>query len=175
MRGRQSYFNERLERPRGWRRRKVSDDKAPGICPSPCESRCDVRFIPARVINLIDMIKGLRTALYPAPDLLRAKEWYERVFQRKPYFDEPFYVGFEIGGFELGLVPDAQPGSAGSKALWGVDDIAAEVARLRAAGITVVGEIQDVGGGIKVADLSDPFGNLVGLIENPHFNTIKLQ
>ena len=121
------------------------------------------------------MIRGLRTALYPAPALLKAKEWCERVFQRKPYFDEPFYVGFEIGGFELGLVPDAQPGSAGAKALWGVDDIAAEVARLRAAGITVVGEIQDVGGGIKVVDLPDPFGNLVGLIENPHFNMLKLQ
>lgn len=51
------------------------------------------------------MIKGLRTALYPAPDLAKAKVWYEAVFQRKPYFDEPFYVGFEIGGFELGLVP----------------------------------------------------------------------
>jgi hypothetical protein len=61
------------------------------------------------------MIKGLRTCLYPAPDLAKAKAWYQLVFQRKPYFDEPFYVGFDVGGFELGLVPDAEPGSAGQR------------------------------------------------------------
>jgi predicted enzyme related to lactoylglutathione lyase len=121
------------------------------------------------------MIKGLRTALYPAPDLSKAKSWCEAVFQRKPYFDEPFYVGFEIAGFELGLVPDAQPGSTGAKALWGVDDIQQELQRLRSAGITIAGDVQDVGGGIKVVDISDPFGNVVGLIENPHFSTAKVQ
>lgn len=121
------------------------------------------------------MIKGLRTALYPAPDLSKAKVWYESVFQRKPYFDEPFYVGFEIGGFELGLVPDAQPGSTGPKALWGVEDIQHELRRLRSIGVNVVGEIQEVGGGIKVVDIADPFGNLIGLIENPHFSVAKVQ
>ena len=121
------------------------------------------------------MIKGLQTCLYPAPDLAKAKAWYELVFQRKPYFDESFYVGFDVGGFELGLVPDAEPGSAGAKALWGVDDIQQEVQRLRAAGVTIVGEVQDVGGGIKVIDIADPFGNLVGLIENPNFRTDKVQ
>lgn len=121
------------------------------------------------------MIKGLRTALYPAPDLAKAKAWYENVFQRKPYFDEPFYVGFEIGGFELGLVPDAEVGSGGVKALWGVDDIQEELKRLRALGIDPHGEIQDVGGGIKVAEILDPFGNAVGLIENPGFNLAKVQ
>ncbi len=121
------------------------------------------------------MIKGLRTALYPAPDLPKAKAWYEAVFQQKPYFDEPFYVGFEIGGFELGLVPDAPLGSGGVKALWGVDDIPQELERLRAMGVLPRGEIQDVGGGIKVVDIADPFGNLVGLIENPHFRAAKVQ
>lgn len=120
------------------------------------------------------MIKGLRTAIYPAPDLAKAKQWYELVFQRKPYFDEAFYVGFEIGGFELGLVPDATPGKGGAKALWGVDDIQSEIQRLRKEGVTV-GEVQDVGGGIKVADIEDPFGNVVGLIENPHFSTSKVE
>lgn len=121
------------------------------------------------------MIKGLRTALYPAPDLAKGKVWYETVFQRKPYFDEPFYVGFEIGGFELGLVPDAPVGSGGVKALWGVDNIEQELARLRSAGIMPIGEVQDVGGGIKVVDIGDPFGNLVGLIENPQFEMAKVQ
>jgi len=121
------------------------------------------------------MIKGLRTALYAAPDLAKAKMWYETVFQRKPYFDEPFYVGFEIGGFELGLVPDAPVGNGGVKALWGVADLREELKRLRSAGITTIGEIQEVGGGIKVADITDPFGNLVGLIENAHFTISKVQ
>ena len=121
------------------------------------------------------MIKGLRTCIYPAPDLAKAKAWYELVFERKPYFDEPFYVGFDVGGFELGLVPDAEAGNAGAKALWGVDDIQQEIQRLRTAGITIVGEIQDVGGGIKVVDINDPFGNLVGLIENPQFRAEKVQ
>jgi predicted enzyme related to lactoylglutathione lyase len=126
-------------------------------------------------LNSISMIKGLRTVIYPAPDLALAKAWYEKVFGVKPYFDEPFYVGFEIGGFELGLVPDAQPSEAGPKALWGVDDIAAEVERLRAAAVTIAGEIEEVGGGIKVVDLLDPFGNRVGLIENPTFDLAKVR
>ncbi len=121
------------------------------------------------------MSNGLRTVLYPAPDLAKAKAWYEGVFQQKPYFDEPFYAGLEIDGFELGLVPDAQPASAGVKALWGVEDIEQELQRLRAAGVAVAGEVQEVGGGIKVVDIVDPFGNLVGLIENLHFKAAKVE
>ena len=48
---------------------------------------------------------GLRTCIYPVPDLAAAKAWYARAFGVEPYFDEPFYVGFEIGGYELGLIP----------------------------------------------------------------------
>ncbi len=121
------------------------------------------------------MIKGLRTALYPAPNLTEAKAWYESVFERKPYFDEPFYVGFEVGGFELGLVPDLPPGAVGAKALWGVENIEEEVARLRKLGVTIKGDVEEVGGGIKVVDLVDPFGNLIGLIENPNFALSKVQ
>jgi predicted enzyme related to lactoylglutathione lyase len=125
--------------------------------------------------HLLFMIKGLRTVIYPAPDLPKAKAWYESVFQRKPYFDEPFYVGFEIGGFELGLLPDAEPGDAGAKALWGVEDIQREIQRLQAIGVVIAGGVQDVGEGIKIVDLVDPFGNLVGLIENPNFQPDKMQ
>lgn len=66
-------------------------------------------------------------------------------------------------------------GNGGVKALWGVDDIGQELARLRSAAIMPVGEVQDVGGGIKVIDIADPFGNLVGLIENPRFSVAKVQ
>lgn len=116
------------------------------------------------------MINGLRTAIYPAPDLGRAKAWYTEVFARAPYFDQPFYVGFNVGGFELGLVPDGQPGAAGCRAYWGVDNIEAEVQRVLALGASIHSKIQDVGEGIKVAELLDPFGNLLGLIENPLFD-----
>jgi catechol 2,3-dioxygenase-like lactoylglutathione lyase family enzyme len=52
------------------------------------------------------MLKGLRTAIYHVGDLDRAKGWYGEVLGKEPYFDEPFYVGFDVGGFELGLQPD---------------------------------------------------------------------
>ena len=120
------------------------------------------------------MIKGLRTAIYPAPDLAAAKAWYSQVFQKVPYFDQPFYVGFEIGGFELGLLPDGQPGKTGTQVYWGVDDIEAEVERIIALGASAHSKIEDVGEGIRVADLADPFGNILGLIQNPHFNKAKV-
>ena len=118
------------------------------------------------------MIQGLRTALYPAPDLARAKAWYTEAFGVAPYFDEPFYVGFNIGGFELGLVPDAPLAAspAGVVPLWGVNDVAAECMRLHAHGATIHEEPREVGGGITVASVLDPFGNIIGLIHNPHFD-----
>jgi predicted enzyme related to lactoylglutathione lyase len=116
------------------------------------------------------MIKGLRTVVYPVGDLDQARRWFGDVFGVAPYFDQPFYVGFAVGGFELGLVPDGTPGAAGGIAYWGVDDIDGEVARITALGAALQGEIKDVGDGIRVAELADPFGNLIGLIENPQFD-----
>jgi predicted enzyme related to lactoylglutathione lyase len=116
------------------------------------------------------MILGLRTVVYPVTDLARGKAWYSQVLGRNPYFDEPFYVGFSVSGFELGLIPDGVPGPQGALAYWGVLDITAEVARLAQIGGVVHEAIKDVGEGIKVATIKDPFGNLFGVIENPHFN-----
>jgi predicted enzyme related to lactoylglutathione lyase len=121
------------------------------------------------------MIQGLRTAIYPTTDLARGKEWYRQVLGRDPYFDEPFYVGFSVGGFELGLIPDGEPGTSGVQAYWGVPDAMAELARLMALGATVHEPVKDVGGGIKVAALRDPFGNLFSIIENPHFKRDEVQ
>jgi len=115
------------------------------------------------------MIQGLRTVIYPVTDLASAKAWYNDVLSSTPYFDEPFYVGYAVGGFELGLIPDGAPGTDGAVAYWGVADIAAEFARMQALAAEVHDPVTDVGGGIKVAALKDPFGNLFGLIENPHF------
>jgi predicted enzyme related to lactoylglutathione lyase len=115
------------------------------------------------------MILGLRTVIYPAPDLDAAKRWYSSALGIAPYFDQPFYVGFTVGGFELGLVPDAIPGTSGQQALWGVSDIEAEHERLLQLGAAPLDPITEVGEGIKVAAVRDPFGNRFGLIENPHF------
>jgi predicted enzyme related to lactoylglutathione lyase len=118
------------------------------------------------------MFVGLRTVVYQVDDLEKAKEWYGRVLGFEPYFDEPFYVGFNVAGFELGLHPaekDAPLGAGGTLAYWGVEDIVAVMARLEELGAPVHSEIQDVGEGILVASVIDPFGNLVGIIQNPHF------
>ena len=115
---------------------------------------------------------GLRTVKYVVPDLARAKAWYAEAFGVQPYFDEPFYVGFNVGGYELGLDPDQnlqQPGAGGSTAYWGVADAAAALKRLEDMGARVHEPLTEVGGGIKVASVHDPFGNVVGIIENPHF------
>ncbi len=114
------------------------------------------------------MLLGLRTALYAGPDLAAAKAWYARVTGITPYFDEPFYVGFEVGGYELGLVPDAKPGNSGI-AYWGVKNADHAYKRLLSLGATENSPVQDVGEGIKVGTVNDPFGNVLGIIENPHF------
>ena len=116
------------------------------------------------------MILGLRTAIYPVADIDAAKRWYSEVLGLAPYFDQPFYVGFAVGGFELGLLPDGESGTAGPRVLWGVADIAAAFARLIALGATEIEGVTEVGEGIKAAAVRDPFGNRFSLIENPHFD-----
>lgn len=118
------------------------------------------------------MILGLRSAIYPvAPEQLdAAKRWYAQALGVVPYFDEPFYVGFNVGGFELGLLPGATPSVDGPQPLWGVADIRAAHARLLELGATLLEPPKDVGDGILVADVRDPFGNRLGLIQNPHFD-----
>ena len=116
------------------------------------------------------MILGLRTAIYPVGDLDAAKRWYTEMLGQPPYFDQPFYVGFAVGGFELGLLPGGQPGTAGPQPLWGVADIVSAYARLLELGATEIEPVTEVGDGIKVAAVRDPFGNRFGLIENPHFD-----
>lgn len=116
------------------------------------------------------MILGLRTAIYPVADLSLAREWYSRVLGIEPYFDEPYYIGFSVGGFELGLIPDGIPGANGVQVYWGVDSIEREFERLTGFGATVHEPINDVGGGIRVGSFFDPFGNIVSIIENPSFD-----
>ena len=115
---------------------------------------------------------GLRTVIYHAPNLEKAKAWYSAILGIEPYFDQPFYVGYNVGGYELGLDPDvssATAGGSGSVAYWGVTDAEATFRRLISLGAKDRSAVQEVGEGIKVATVFDPFGNIFGIIENPHF------
>ena len=123
------------------------------------------------------MIQGLRTVIYKVPDLAAAKAWYGRILGIEPYFAEPFYVGFQVGGFELGLDPemgDTAPGG-GVVPYWGVADADAAYLELVARGAQPYEPVRDVGGGIKVAAVKDPFGNIFGIIENPNFSTADVR
>ena len=117
------------------------------------------------------MLLGLRTVIYAARDLDRAKTWYSALLGTAPYFDEPFYVGFNVGGYELGLDPNAAtaPSPGGAIAYWGVGNLDAAMTHALAAGAVLVTPAQDVGGEIRVATVADPDGNHIGLIENPNF------
>ena len=117
------------------------------------------------------MFLGLRTVIYHAPDLDQAKAWYSNAFGITPYFEQPFYVGFSVGGYELGLDPNGDHVNVGNNAVayWGVSNIDDACAHMLQAGATSRQSPTDVGDGIKVASVVDPFGNVIGLIQNPHF------
>jgi len=114
---------------------------------------------------------GLRTTIYKVPDLAKAKVWYTRAFEVEPYFDEPFYVGFNIKGYELGLLPEENNISKGESVLsyWGVDDIQKAYQHLINLGATKHEEPTNVGGELMVATVFDPWQNIIGIIYNPEF------
>lgn len=111
---------------------------------------------------------GLRTVIYPCPDLEAAKAWWSALLGADPYFDEEFYVGFNVAGFELGLLPTANP-AEGALTYWGVDDVASAVDAALGQGASPHAPVSDVGGGIVTATVTNPTGAIVGFIFNPHF------
>lgn len=116
------------------------------------------------------MILGLRTVVYPCSDLAASKAWYGQVLATEPYYDQPYYVGFSVGGFELGLMPDGVPHADGSEAYWGVADADAALARLIELGGRPDKPVTQVGGGVRYASVLDPSGNRFMVIENPAFD-----
>jgi predicted enzyme related to lactoylglutathione lyase len=116
------------------------------------------------------MFQGLRTVTYGVNDIEKAKTWYSTVLGIQPYFDQPFYVGFNVGGFELGLVPHSTPGTTGPIAYWGVADADAAWNRLIELGAQEHQQLEDVGDGIRLGSVIDPFGNTLGIIKNPNFS-----
>ena len=116
-------------------------------------------------------ILGLRTTAYKVPNLKEATAWYSKAFEQAPYFDEPFYVGFSVGGFELGLLPEEHSGPLSDNVLtyWGVDDIQNRYDHFISCGATAHEPPNNVGGELMVASVRDPWGNVIGLIYNPDF------
>ena len=117
-------------------------------------------------------ILGLRTTIYRVGNIDNAKEWYSNAFGVKPYFDEPFYIGFNIGGYELGLQPEEEKDvEKGESVLsyWGVNNMEEVYNHLLQLGATEHEPPQNVGGEIIVASVKDPWENIIGFIYNPDF------
>jgi predicted enzyme related to lactoylglutathione lyase len=111
--------------------------------------------------------QGVKTLLHPVSDLAAAKAVYAALLGVQPQTDEPYYVGFEAEGQQIGLVPGgAQQGMSSPVAYWHVPDIGAKLAEVTAAGATLKEPAHDVGGGRLVATVADPDGNVLGLLQD---------
>jgi len=110
---------------------------------------------------------GIKTVLHPVSDLATAKAVYAALLGTPPQTDSEYYVGFEVAGQQIGLVPGGGPqGMTSPVAFWHVPDIEAKLAEVTAAGATVKEPAHDVGGGRLVATVTDPDGNVLGLLQD---------
>jgi predicted enzyme related to lactoylglutathione lyase len=111
--------------------------------------------------------QGVKTLLHPVTDLEKAKPVYAALLGVEPAHDADYYVGFEAEGQHIGLVPNgAQQGMSSPVAYWHVPDIEAKIAEVTAAGATLKDPVRDVGGGRLVATITDPDGNVLGLLQD---------
>ena len=111
--------------------------------------------------------QGIKTVLHPVTDLAKAKAVYAALLGISPQADSSYYVGFDAEGQHIGLVPGGGPqGMTSPVAYWHVSDIEAKLAEVTAAGATVKDPVRDVGGGRLVATVTDPDGNVLGLIQD---------
>jgi predicted enzyme related to lactoylglutathione lyase len=111
--------------------------------------------------------EGIKTVLHPVSDLTKAKAVYTALLGVEPTADAPYYVGYDAAGQHIGLVPNAGPqGMTSPVAYWHVPDIEAKLAEVTAAGATVKEQPRDVGGGRLVATVTDPDGNVLGLLQD---------
>ena len=113
-------------------------------------------------------LRSLRTCIYQVYDLALAKEFYSQALGKDPYFDEPYYVGFNVDGHELGLDPDVSkrpPGGSGVIGYWRVEDINAAWQHLTTIGATSIELPHSVGVDLQTSIVADPFGNYIGLIQ----------
>jgi predicted enzyme related to lactoylglutathione lyase len=110
------------------------------------------------------MLLGLQIAVCHGDNLDQERAWYNEVLGHGAYFDD-------LGAYELGFHPSSPrvPKTGSAFTYWGVKDLRAEFERLQELGATKNTDIQEVGGGVVVATVIDPWGNVIGMVENPHF------
>ncbi len=111
------------------------------------------------------MNQGIKTIIYPVKDIAKAKKLFANLFGAKPYADEAYYVGFEVGDQEIGLDPNGH--KQGMTAYYHVDDIKKSLQMLLDAGAQVQQDVKDVGGGKLIATVKDEDSNIIGLIQTP--------
>jgi catechol 2,3-dioxygenase-like lactoylglutathione lyase family enzyme len=111
---------------------------------------------------------GLRTVIYPVVDLAAATAWWNELLGTRPYFEQPFYVGFSVAGYELGLLPDANPAD-GALTYWGVESVPDAMAAAIRLGAVEHTAATEVGDSIVTGTVLTAVGSIVGFIYNPHF------
>jgi len=112
-------------------------------------------------------IQGFQTLLHPVSDLTAAKAVYTALLGVAPQADAPYYVGYDVAGQHIGLVPSADVKAAGSPvSYWHVSDLDAKLAEVVAAGASVKEPAHEVGPGRRVATFTDPDGNVLGLLQD---------
>lgn len=113
------------------------------------------------------MNAGLKTIIYPVSDLAAAKAVFTSLLGVEPAMDQPYYVGWNLGGQDVGLDPNGHAqGMTGPLPFWHVGDIRAALTGLLDAGATAKQDVRDVGGGKLTASVTDADGNLIGLIQD---------
>ncbi|MCW2500757.1 MAG: hypothetical protein JWN87_2433 [Frankiales bacterium] len=114
------------------------------------------------------MTSGMRTVIYPVKDLGQAKQLYSTLLGVEPDMDAAYYVGYSLGDQHLGLDPNGHAqGMTGPLGYWHVDDVQATLDRLVGAGALERQPVRDVGGGRLIASVTDPDGNVIGLVQAP--------
>jgi len=122
-------------------------------------------------------LRGISTVNFFASDLEAAKKWYSDFLGVQPYFSAPGYIEFRLGDFqhELGIIdsryaPNAGPAkNTGAIVYWHVDDLRKVLDVLISHGAMAHAPVTDRGNGFQTASVVDPFGNVLGIMQNPHY------
>jgi predicted enzyme related to lactoylglutathione lyase len=111
--------------------------------------------------------EGIKTVLHPVADLAAAKPVYTALLGAEPTADSDYYVGYDVAGQHIGLVPSGgTQGMTAPVAYWHVSDLEAKLAEVTAAGGKVNEPPREVGPGRTVATVTDPDGNVLGLLQD---------
>jgi predicted enzyme related to lactoylglutathione lyase len=110
------------------------------------------------------MNNGVNTIVYPVKDIAKAKALFTALLGKEPFVDQPYYVGYKVGGQDIGLDPNGH--KHGATPYYDVDDIKQSLQALLDTGATTIEDIKDVGGGKLIAVVKDTEGNIIGLSQN---------